>query len=407
MRAQMIRFSVSVVLSLLLASVAIAQNTQPQPPVMPPRPAFAQQPPSAPPQAAPGQQQPAGGSAVYPGSQQFTAGPRAAKRAGSQTNDVTLNFPNADVHEVAKAILGDILGLNYSVDPLVQATVTVETAQPVAKSDVLPIFEESLRAAKLALVRQGDVYTVVALDKAKRQPQFLSGSSAGYGNEAVPLRYVNAVDLKKLLDPLVPEGSIAQADAARNMLLITGTAGERKSIRELIRQFDVDWMHGMSFALLVPERTDMHVLLPELDAMVNGQGSPTAGLVRLVPIERLNGILAISPQPKYLAELRKWVGILDRAGAENERKLFVYHVQNGRASDLATVMVGAFGGTPAQQNQSSTPNLTATGQATPISGAARPTFGFQGGAGSQTGTGYQPGSGFQSGGFQSGSSPFQ
>src|SRR6185437_11409630 len=213
-----------------------------------------------------------------------------------------------------------------------------------------------------------DVYTVVALDKAKRQPQLLPATSAGYGSEAIPLQFVNAVELKKLLDPLVPENSIAQADASRNMLIITGTAGERRSIRELVRQFDVNWMRGMSFALLVPTRTDMHVLLPELDAMVNAKDSPIAGLVRLIPVERLNGIVAISSQPKYLTELKKWVAILDRAGGENERKLFVYHVQNGRASDLATVLVGAFGGQPNQQTQT-TPNLTATGQATSVSGS--------------------------------------
>lgn len=346
------------------------------------------------------------GSAVYPGTQRFTAGPRAPGAIASQTNDVTLNFPNADVHEVAKAILGDILGLNYSVDPQVQGSVTVETALPVARNEVLPIFEESLRAAKLALVRKGDVYTVVALDKAKRQPQLLPSDSAGYGNEAIPLRYVNAVDLKKLLDPLVPENSIAQADASRNMLLITGTAGERRSIRELVRQFDVDWMRGMSFALLSPERTDMHVLLPELDAMVNSPGSPTAGLIRLIPIERLNSILAISTQPKYLTELKKWVSVLDREGGENERKLFVYHVQNGRASDLATVLVGAFGGTTTAQNRPTTPNLTATGQAAPIAGSQpntpgqspagyRPT-GFQSQPGFQQSTPYQSGSRFGS-----------
>src|SRR6476646_3175423 len=167
-------------------------------------------------------------------------------------------------------------------------------------------------------------------------------------------------------------------------------------------------MRGMSFALLLPTRTDMPVLLPELDAMVNGKDSPTAGLVRLVPIERLNGVLAISPQPKYLTELKKWVAILDRAGAENERKLFVYHVQNGKASDLATVLVGAFGGTPAQSNQSTTPNLTATGQSNTVQNY-KPGFGFQGATGSSTGTstGVQPGMGGTTGtGFQSGSSSF-
>jgi general secretion pathway protein D len=379
-----IRLAAYAVFSLSLASVAIAQ------------PQSLSQPPAAQPPAV----QPVNPSAVYPGTQQFTAGPRTPAGRTAQATDVSLNFPNADVHEVAKAILGDILGLNYAVDPLVQGNVTVETAQPVARRDVLPIFEEALRASKLALVRQGDVYTVVALEKAQRQPQLLPSTSAGYGNEAIPLHYVNATDLKKLLDPLLPEHAIAAADASRNMLLITGTAGERKSIRELVRQFDVDWMHGMSFALLVPQRTDMHVLLPELDAMVNSKDSPTAGLVRLIPIERLNGILAISSQPKYLSQLKKWMGILDRATGENERKLFVYHVQNGRASDLATVLVGAFGGTPAQQTQSTTPNLTATGQATSVSNY-RPGFGSPTTPGSPTGTGAQPGMGMGAGGFGS------
>jgi general secretion pathway protein D len=350
-------------------------------------------PPGAPPQAS--------SSQVYPGTRQFTAGPRAALPASAQSNDVTLNFPNADVHEVAKAILGDILGLNYAVDPEVQGNVTLETAQPVAKKDVLPIFEEALHAAKMALVKQGDVYTVVALEQAKRQPQLLTYSEPGYGSEAIPLRFVNAVELKKLLDPLVPQNAIASADASRNLLIVTGTAGERRSIRDLVKQFDVDWMHGMSFALLVPTRTDMHVLLPELDAMVNAKDSPIAGLVRLIPIERLNGIVAISPQPRYLAQLRKWVDILDREGGENERKLFVYHVQNGKASDLATVLVGAFGGTGTPASPTTPANLTATGQATPVAGY-HPTFGFNNGNTSGTpstpgATGFQGNTGFQGG----------
>src|SRR5689334_1314233 len=72
-------------------------------------------------------------SAVYPGTQLFTA-PHRPLTGSTQPNDVTLNFPNADVHEVAKAILGDILGLNYAVDPSATGSVTVQTAEPVAKA---------------------------------------------------------------------------------------------------------------------------------------------------------------------------------------------------------------------------------------------------------------------------------
>ncbi|MBV8978367.1 MAG: type II secretion system secretin GspD [Alphaproteobacteria bacterium] len=336
-------------------------------------------------------------SAVYPGTQSFTA-PQPVHRKPAGPSDVSLNFPNADVHEVAKAILGDILGLNYSVDPSATGTVTVVTAEPVARVDVLPILEESLSAAHLGLIKKGDVYTIIPIDKAKKQPQLLSAGKAGFGSEAITLHYVNAVELKKLLDPLVPESAIGQADAGRNILLITGTEDQRNALRDLIKQFDVNWLKGMSFALLVPERTDVHMLLPELDAIVNTPNSPTQGLVKLVLIDRVNGILAISPQPQYLRDLKKWMEVLDRAGGGNERKLFVYHVQNGRAADLATVLINAFGGGTGNTSANAhpnAPNLTATGQPSQIQGS---TSGF-GSTGQPGGTGSPGGGGFQTPGF--------
>lgn len=345
------------------------------------------------------------GSAVYPGSQSFT-GPRTRRPVARGPADVELNFPNADVHEVAKAILGDILGLNYAVDPSATGTVTVETAEPVAKADVLPILEESLAAAKLGLIKKGAVYTIIPIDKAKKQPQLLTAADPGFGSESITLHYVNAVELKKLLDPLVPDNALTQADAGRNMVVITGTAEQRGAIRGLIQQFDVNWLHGMSFALLVPEKTDVHTLQPELDAIVNTQGSPTQGLVKLVTIDRINGILAISPQPQYLKDLKKWMEILDRAGGDNERKLFVYHVQNGRAADVATVLINAFGGGQGSGSgtQPTTPNLKATGQPSQITGMQQSPF--QAGSGLNSGGGLGGGTSGLGGGYAQGSAPF-
>lgn len=260
------------------------------------------------------------------------------------SNDVTLNFPNVDVHEAAKAILGDILGLNYAVDPAVTGTVTVVTAHPVTKADVFPVLEDLLQAANLGLVKRGAVYTIVPLAEAKRQPQFVTAGEPAYGTEAVELHFVNAPELKKLLDPLVPQNAISQADVGRNILLITGSTEQRKSIRDLVQQFDVNWLRGMSFVLLIPEHADAKTLMPELDSLMNAQGSPTAGLVRLIAIEHLNGILAISSQKQYLDDVKRWMDMLDHEGETSERRLFVYRVQNGKASDLATVLVNAFGG---------------------------------------------------------------
>lgn len=274
----------------------------------------------------------------------------ATVATSSEPGDVTLNFPGVDVHEAAKAILGDILGLNYAVDPAVSGAVTVVTAQPVRKKDVFPILEDSLKAANLGLVKRGSVYTIVPINEAKRQPQLVGPSDPGYGTEAITLHFVSAAELKKLLDPLVPENAISQVDTGRNIMLITGSAGERSSIRGLISQFDVNWLHGMSFQIFVPKHTDSKLILPQLDQVLNGENAPTAGLVRLLAVDRINGILAISTQPQYLKDVGRWVEMLDREGEEGGRRLFVYRVQNGRASDLATVLVNAFGGATQQNN---------------------------------------------------------
>src|ERR1700749_600863 len=175
-------------------------------------------------------------------------------------------------------------------------------------------------------------------------------------------------------------------------------------MRELIKQFDVNWLHGMSFALLVPERTDAHMLQPELDAIVNTKDSPTQGLVKLIVIDRLNGILAISPQPQYLADLKKWMQVLDRAGGDNDRKTFVYHVQNGRVGDLATVLINAFGGgqgSSAAPARPTAPNLAATGQPSQI-GTMQSGFGGAQTGGTQTSGFGNSGGAFQGGNFQGG-----
>ncbi|MGL4542284.1 MAG: secretin N-terminal domain-containing protein, partial [Polymorphobacter sp.] len=134
-----------------------------------------------------------------------------------------------------------------------------------------------------------------------------------------------------------------RADPGQNSLLLSGTTGQRANARALLAQFDVNWLRNMSFALLVPQRTDARLIVPELDKLLNGADAPTRGLVRLLAMDRLNGILAITTQRQYLDDVRRWVEILDREGQNAEARLFVYRVQNGRSKDLAKVLNGAFG----------------------------------------------------------------
>ena len=70
---------------------------------------------------------------------------------------VELNFENADISTVSKSILGDVLGLNFLIDPRVQGTVTLASSGPIPRNQVLPVFENALHTANAAVVRDGDI----------------------------------------------------------------------------------------------------------------------------------------------------------------------------------------------------------------------------------------------------------
>jgi general secretion pathway protein D len=283
---------------------------------------------------------------IYPGTGAFTGTERlhrAEPAAAGDESSITLNFVNTDVKDVAKAVLGDYLKLNYEIGANVQGTVTIQTSQPLKHSQVLPALEQALRLNGMTIVDSHGIYKVLPLADAPRLARVSpagprSKSDIGYGIDIVPVHYVGAAEMQKLLEPLSPASGIIHADTARNVLLIEGTAEERQTLRDDVALFDADWLSGMSFAIFTPSYTDADELTKELNQVMGGLNSPVGGLVQLVPIQRLNAVLAISHQAKYLEHLRAWVNRLDRPGQGSDKRIYIYSVQNGRASDLANTL---------------------------------------------------------------------
>ena len=307
---------------------------------------------------------------IYPGTGAFTGTERMHRAETAATGDdggITLNFINTDVKDVAKAVLGDYLKLNYQIGANVQGAVTIQTSQPLKHSQVLPALEQALRLNGMTIVESHGIYKVLPLTDAPRLAHISSGgprskNDIGYGIDIVPVRYVGAAEMQKLLEPLAPAAGIIHADAARNVLLIEGTAEERQTLRDDVALFDADWLSGMSFAIFTPNYTDAEELTKELNQVMGGLNSPVGGLVQLIPIQRLNAVLAISHQTKYLEHLRGWVNRLDRPGQGSDKRIYIYSVQNGRASDLANTLGKLlFGGSGSSSSHSSVAGGTAAG----------------------------------------------
>ena len=277
-------------------------------------------------------------STVLPGTVTMPAVPRAYTPQ-TRSGNVSVNFPDADVQAVAQAVLGDILHKKFVVAQGVTGRVSLVTPQAVSRGSLFDLFENALRNANLALVPVAGGYEI---QKSAAARGLIGANATGFGSEIITLRFINTEEVRKVLDSVLP-GVVTATDAASGAITIAGTTGQRSSAREILRQFDVDWLRNTSFALYIPQRTDSRLITPSLDKLINAPDSPTHGMVRLITMEQLNGILAISAQPQYLNDIRRWVEILDREGESNERRIFVYRVQNGRARDLTRTINAAYG----------------------------------------------------------------
>ena len=262
----------------------------------------------------------------------------------SPNGKITLNFANAEIRDVIDIVLGDTLNLNYVIDPSIQGTVTVRTSQPLDRANVLPALENILALNGVAMTLVNGTYMVIPKEVAAKglsQPAVAPSEAQlarGYGVNVIPLDFASAGSMVEVLEPFVNPGTL-RADGSRNLLIFTGNGNETRALMDLVEVFDVDWMKGMSFGLFPVDVADVKSLVTDLRAVFLQDGqSPLAGVVRFVPIERLNAILAISPQPRYLDRAEIWIQRLDRGVEGAGRRIFVYPVRNARAGDLAEIL---------------------------------------------------------------------
>jgi general secretion pathway protein D len=122
--------------------------------------------------------------------------------------------------------------------------------------------------------------------------------------------------------------------------------------------FDVDWLSGMSFGLIPLKFTDAKTLTDELKHILgDGDASPLSNMIKLIPVERLGAVMVISQQPRYIDEARRLITQFDQGSDKSpDRRLYVHHLKNGKAENIATILQSIFGN-----------EVTATESAGPLS----------------------------------------
>ncbi|TDV58013.1 type II secretion system protein D (GspD) [Pseudomonas graminis] len=290
---------------------------------------------------------------IIRGNQTFVrgAGPAqsgaGAKGAAAPAGDITFNFANQPIEAVINTVLGDLLHENYSINQGVKGDVSFSTSQPVNKQQALSILETLLSWTDNAMIRQGDRYVILPANQAvagKLVPEMpVARPATGLSARLFPLHFISATEMQKLLKPFARDNAFLLVDPARNVLSLAGTPDELANYQDTIDTFDVDWLKGMSIAVYGLQRASVGELMPELQKMFGpDSGMPLAGMVKFLPIERTNSVVAISSQPRYLSEVGDWIHTIDEGGG-NEPQMYVYDVRNMKASDLAKYLRQIYG----------------------------------------------------------------
>jgi len=305
--------------------------------------------------------------------------------AAVQGAPLSFNFEEAPVAEVVRTILGDILKTDYVLHPPLSGTVTLATRTPIAPDQAVFLLESSLQANGLAMLRDARGTYHVGRPDALRS---IGGSVRQVGNGPlppgsgaiiVPLQYIGASEMASILRPMMPADAVVRVDNVRNLLILSGTRTQAEGWLDLVNTFDIDLLKGMSVGVFPLK----HASIKEVETALRlvsgggsapsasptggavaagtpgaaqanaagaaqamlGEGNPLFGALRIMPIERLNSILVVTPRASYLEEARRWIEKLDQPSDNgSEPQLFIYQVQNVNAKHLASVLSGIFGG---------------------------------------------------------------
>jgi general secretion pathway protein D len=332
-----------------------------------------------------------------------------------------LKFEDAPLADVVSLVLREIAKVDYVIHPPINGTVTLATQGEVPSDQAVLLLEAALQANGIQMARDPRGIYHIGRPEALRGivPAIRQAGNGplppGYGAIVIPLRYMGAGEMASILRPLASPEAIVRVDTVRNLLVMVGTRTQAEGWLDIVSTFDVDLLKGMSvgiFPLKYVTTKEVDVALRLLNTGTTAPSAQTArsampgsssseaanssalasssplyGALRVIPIDRINSVMVVTPRAAYLDEARRWIEKLDQPGTNtSEAQLFVYPVQNGNAKHLTDVLNGLFGGASTSTQSASSgvaPGLKpVTASTTGFGGAATGSAGVGGGSAS-------------------------
>jgi general secretion pathway protein D len=260
---------------------------------------------------------------------------------------VTLNFVNADIEGVVKAV-SEITGKNFVLDPRVKGTVNIVSARPVPRALVYEVFLSALRLQGYAAVEERGVVKIVPEADAKLHPGRTVGPNerpraAGdvIQTEVFTLKYESAAQLVPVLRPLIAPANTIAVYPASNSLVITDYAGNLQRIARIIDSID---QPGGTDPVLIPLKNasavDVALTVNRLfaePAQAGAGAADTSQRLSVVADTRSNSLVVRADNPSRITRVRTLVAMLD-SPTSAAGNLHVVYLKNAEAVKVAETL---------------------------------------------------------------------
>lgn len=282
------------------------------------------------------------GAAMWPG---------AGQAARSQDDKVVLNFTNADIPSVIKAV-GELTGRNFVIDPRVKGTIIITSAKPVSRDLIYPILLSALRMQGYAAIEGPGATKIVPETEAKHSLKVTRGKQIGESGDRIvtqvyPLQHESAAQLLPVLKPLIGPNNMISVLPSSNALIITDYADNLHRLNAIIEAVDQPMSSdAVQINLRHVSAIDMAQTLARLMMENNAAATDTQNRVVIVPDVRTNSLLVRSGSPSRIQMLRGLAEKLDARGAQ-AGNIHVVYLRNADARKLAETLRGILTASPA------------------------------------------------------------
>ncbi|MBU3951280.1 MAG: type II secretion system secretin GspD [Proteobacteria bacterium] len=275
------------------------------------------------------------------------------------TQYVSIDFDNVDIKVFIKFI-SKLTHKNFVVDNRIKGNVTVISPTKISIKEAYQVFESILEINGFSTVQSGKVIKIIPLPNVNSDnidTRLISGPEEATDRvvtRLIPLKFANSDELKGLLTPLVPRGSVILSYRDTNMLIVTASLSSIERLLKIVTEIDVPSI-GKKISVIPVKNADAAKLVKNLasifTARIKGEkGKPdTDMIVQFVADERTNSVILLASELET-QRAENLIALLDQAVPKGEERIRVYYLEHAAAEDLVKVLQEI----PTQENNKDT-----------------------------------------------------